>query len=107
MKMILAIVHKDDSSTVSHALTRSGFFVTKLSTSGGFLQAGNTTFIVGVEAERVDEALKVIEQHCKKRTQIVDSSIYAGMSATADYPVEVTVGGATIFVTDVERFEKI
>ena len=49
MKLILAIVSNDDSGAVSSALTRGGFSVTKLATTGGFLMAGNTTFISGVD----------------------------------------------------------
>lgn len=106
MKLIFAIVNKDDSSAVSSALTRDGFSVTKLATTGGFLMAGNTTFLVGTDDSRVDEVISIIEQHCKKRTQMVPSSTY-GTSAYASFPVEVAVGGATVFVTDIERYEKL
>ena len=106
MKMIFAIVNKDDSSTVSSALTRAGFSVTKLATTGGFLQAGNTTFLVGTDDTRVNEVIEVIEKHSKKRTQMVPTSNYS-TTTYASFPVEVTVGGATIFVTDVDRYEKI
>lgn len=71
MKLIFAIVNKDDSNVVSSALTRGGFSVTKLATTGGFLQAGNTTFLVGTDDTRVDEVLSIIEKHSKKRTQMV------------------------------------
>lgn len=106
MKLIFAIVNKDDSSAVSSALTRDGFSVTKLATTGGFLMAGNTTFLVGTDDSRVDEVISIIEKHCKKRTQMVPSSTY-GTSAYASFPVEVAVGGATVFVTDIERYEKL
>lgn len=106
MKLIYAIVGRDDSHAVATALTKSGFSVTKLSTTGGFLKVGNTTFLIGVEDEKVDEAVEIISKYCRKRTQVLpDTSVYGG-----DYmsvPIEVTVGGATIFVTDVTRFEKI
>ena len=106
MKLVLAIVNKDDSSTVSTALTKEGFSVTKLATTGGFLMAGNTTFLVGVEDERVDQVLSTIEKHSKKRTQMIPSTSY-GTSAYASFPVEVTVGGATVFVMNIERYEKL
>ena len=106
MKLIYAIVNKDDSGAVSSALTRSGFSVTKLATTGGFLMAGNTTFLVGTDESRVDEVIGIIEKHSKKRTQMVPSTTYA-TSAYASFPVEVTVGGATVFVTDIERYEKL
>ena len=106
MKLIIAIVNKDDSNVVSSALTRGGFSVTKLATTGGFLQAGNTTFLVGTDDTRVDEVLSIIEKHSKKRTQMVPTTNY-GTANYASFPVEVTVGGATVFVMSVDRYEKI
>ena len=106
MKLVLAIVNKDDSSAVSTALTKEGFSVTKLATTGGFLMAGNTTFLVGVDDERVDQVLATIEKHSKKRTQMIPSTSY-GTSAYASFPVEVTVGGETVFVMNIERYEKL
>ena len=106
MKLILAIVNKDDTNAVSAALTKDGFIVTKLATTGGFLMAGNTTFLVGTEDELVDQVLHIIEAHCKKRTQIVPSNTY-GTAAYTSFPVEVTVGGATVFVLDVDRFARL
>ena len=97
MKLIFAIVNKDDSNVVSSALTRGGFSVTKLATTGGFLQAGNTTFLVGTDDTRVDEVLSIIEKH----------STNYGTTTYASFPVEVTVGGATVFVMSVDRYEKI
>lgn len=107
MKLVLAIVSNDDSAVVSAALTREGFSVTKLATTGGFLMAGNTTFLVGVEDEKVDTVIDLIKKQSKRRTQMVPttSSFDVGMYST--FPVEVTVGGATIFVLNVERFEKL
>ena len=105
MKLILAIVSNDDSSKVSSALTKNHFSVTKLATTGGFLLSGNTTFLIGTQDEKVDEVITIIADHSKKRKQMVPSSYGVGMYTT--YPVEVQVGGATIFVMDVERFEKV
>ena len=107
MKLIYAIVSNDDSSAVSSALTKAGFFATKLASTGGFLMAGNTTFMIGTDDDQVEEAIAVISKHSRKRTQMVPSSATYGVGMYASFPVEVTVGGATIFVTNVERFEKI
>ncbi|MBQ2755502.1 MAG: cyclic-di-AMP receptor [Oscillospiraceae bacterium] len=106
MKLVLAIVSSDDSSAVSSALTKERFSVTKLATTGGFLMAGNTTFLVGVEDEDVDRVIDTVAKHSKKRKQIVPSATY-GVGMYASFPVEVTVGGGTIFVLDVDRFEKV
>lgn len=107
MKLIFAIVSNDDSAKVSSALTKAKYSVTKLATTGGFLLSGNTTFIIGTEDEKVSNVVEIIGQHSKKRTQMIPSSASYGVGMYASYPVEVTVGGATIFVTNVEQFEKL
>ena len=107
MKLIFAIVGSEDSGKVSSALTKAGFSVTKLATTGGFLMSGNTTFLIGTEDDKVDEVIAVIGKHSKKRTQMVPASSSYGVGLYSSFPVEVTIGGATIFVLDVERFEKV
>lgn len=69
--------------------------------------AGNTTFMICTDDEKVDQAISIISQKSKKRSQMVPSPAAYGMTGYTPYPVEVTIGGATIFVTNVERFEKI
>ena len=107
MKLVLAVVSNDDSAAVSSALTRNGFQVTKLATTGGFLMAGNTTFLTGVEDEQVDKVLEVIAEKSSKRTQIVPSTTTADVGMYSAFPEQVTVGGATVFVLNVERYEKV
>ncbi|MBQ9988514.1 MAG: cyclic-di-AMP receptor [Clostridia bacterium] len=106
MKMIFAIVQDEDKNKVNNALMEKGFRTTRLSTSGGFLRVGNTTMMIGVEEERVQEALDIISAICKPRKQMVTATSPSldAASFTIPYPVEVTVGGATIFVIDVEQF---
>ena len=106
MKLIIAIVSNDDANKVQSELTKNGFSITKLATTGGFLMSGNTTLICGTQDEKVDKAISIIGELSKKRTQMVPSSTY-GTSTYASFPVEVTVGGATVFVTDIERYEKL
>lgn len=107
MKLIFAIVASEDSTKVSSALTKANFSTTKLATTGGFLLSGNTTFIIGTSDDKVDDVISVIAAHSKKRKQMVPSSASYGVGMYTSYPVEVNVGGATIFVMDVERFEKV
>ncbi len=107
MKLIYAIVNNDDARAVSVSLTKSGFSATKLASTGGFLMAGNTTFLICSEDGSVDEIIGIIRDNSHKRTQFVPSAASYGTNAYAGFPVEVSVGGATIFVTDIERFEKV
>lgn len=109
MKLVIAIVQDEDSNALIDRLMDDNFRVTKLATTGGFLKSGNTTLMIGVEKEKCDEVIEIIEDECKTRKQIVSSPSpttgAAGMFVP--YPVEVNVGGATIFVVDVDRFHKI
>ena len=113
MKLIIAIVQDEDSSRLISALMNEGFSVTKLATTGGFLRAGTatTTLLLGVDDAQMNAALAVIEKICKSRKQIAasPSPIAGGNSATGSYvpyPIEVVVGGATVFVLGVEQFTK-
>ena len=109
MKLIVAIVQDEDASRLVNNLMSDGFGVTKLATTGGFLRAGNTTLLVGVNDDRFQTAMDIIEKVCKSRKQIATtpSPISGTTGMYVPYPVEVTVGGATIFVLDVEQFTKI
>ena len=110
MKLIIAIVQDEDAGRLVSELMNKGFGVTKLATTGGFLRAGNTTLISGVEDGQLDQALSVIERICKSREQITASTAPMTGSATAGvyvpYPIRLTVGGATLFVLEGSQFLK-
>ena len=97
MKLIIAIVQDEDASRLISQLMNDGFGVTKLATTGGFLRAGNTTLLVGVDDDRFQAAMDVIEKVCKSRKQIAPSpASMVGMPGSyTPYPIEVVVGGAT------------
>ena len=108
MKLILAIVNNDDSALASSALTEAGFAVTRLSTTGGFLMVGNTTFLIGVEDDQTQSAIDILKKHCNTRTQKMPSTATFGMGLNhMSIPSDVKVGGATIFVLGVDHMEKI
>lgn len=107
MKLIIAIVNRDDASSVTQALTRKGFSSTKLSTTGGFLMAGNATILIGVDEERVQAVIDIIKEQSHSRKQMIPTTTEMSYGYYPSMPVEVTVGGATIFVVDIERFERL
>ena len=107
MKLIYAIVCDEDSLLVSQSLTKEGFFATKLASTGSFLMSGNTTFMICTEDDKIDEVIEIIRQNSKRRKHMIPSSAGYGLGSYTPLPVEVTVGGATVFVTNIERFEKI
>jgi len=107
MKLIVAIISNEDGNQVTGALTKAGYALTKLATVGGILRAGNTTLLIGAEDEKVDGILSIIAEHSKTRQKLIPAAISAGMEIFTSMPVEVTVGGATVFVLDVAQFVKL
>lgn len=108
MKLIIAIIHDEDSLIVTDELNRLGISVTKLCSSGGFLKAGNTTLVIGTEDDSVDSVIDVILLNSKSREHGIQK--VKGSDNIAQVPVpnpnKVIASGATIFVSHVERFEK-
>lgn len=108
MKLIMAIVQDKDSNMLQNEFIDANIRATKLSTTGGFLKSGNTTFIIGIEDERVAEVLALIKKTSHAREQFMTPPV--SMDVTGDsslsYPIEVQVGGATVFVLPVEQFHQ-
>ncbi|MEZ0536872.1 cyclic-di-AMP receptor [Caldicellulosiruptoraceae bacterium PP1] len=109
MKLIFAIVQNEDVGKLMEALQKEGIMATKFATSGGFLRSGNTTLLIGVEEDMVNKVLDIISSKCKIRKQVLSSPMPNTPSTGAyiPYPIEITIGGATVFVMDIERFEKL
>lgn len=109
MKLVLAIIHDEDAYEVMDLLNEAMFSVTKLASTGGFLKAGNTTLICGTEESRIEEFKEIVKKNCSSRKQIVPSTTIhtTGAENFIQLPAEVLVGGATIFVLDVDQFIKV
>ena len=106
MKLILAIINHDDAHTVIQHLTQGGYPVTKLATTGGFLQVGNVTVLIGVEDEKLPGAMEIIGKYSNSRRQVIPTTSDLGMGTYSAIPVEVMVGGATAFVLDVDGYQR-
>ena len=109
MKLIIAVVQGEDAQRAVHALGDKGISSTRLSSSGGFLQQGNVTLLLGVDDSQVEVALDVIRENCKERSRYLTPAppLAEPGEMFLAYPVEVQVGGATVFVVPVDSFEKI
>jgi uncharacterized protein YaaQ len=108
MKLIMSIVNTDDSGRLVDALTEAGFRATTISTTGGFLRQGNATIFVGTEDEKVPEVLDLIQENCHTRTQYINPlpPVMEPGEMYLPTPVDIQVGGATVFVLDVAQFER-
>ncbi|NLY66668.1 MAG: hypothetical protein GX069_03820 [Tissierellia bacterium] len=94
MKLIIAIIENEFTSKIIKSLTKNKYRTTKLSSTGGFLRSGNTTLLIGVEDEKVDDVIRLIEEECK------DKKVMNGQD-------EITVGGANLFILDMDSFKRI
>jgi len=101
-------VHNRDKSRVTDELVKAGFKFTVIGSTGGFLREGNTTMLIGVEELEVATLKRVIEQNCQSRDQLVNVMPYeaAPPGAFMPSPVKVPVGGAVLFLLDVDQFHR-
>ncbi len=107
MKLLFAIVQDEDAGKVMSELNKNGFMVTKLASTGGFLKSGNTTLLMGIDEQYLKDVLAIIETHSKSRKQIVNASnSLSGGNIMMPITTEITVGGATVFIIDVEVYKK-
>jgi len=109
MKLVFAIVHNDDAGKLTDALRDNNYQFTLISTTGGFLREGNSTILIGVDLDKLEDVLTLIRSNCVTRSQFVNPMppVMEPGELYLAQPVEVQVGGATVFVVEVERFEKL
>lgn len=108
MKLVVAVVQDKDASRLLQVLVDKGYRATKLASTGGFLKEGNTTLLLGIGDDAVEDVVGTIRHTCKSREQLVTPLTPVGgpVDSYVPYPVEVLIGGATIFVLSVERYER-
>ena|GEM_PF-26140 len=108
MKLVYAIISHEDEHELISELSRRGFSATKQATSGGFLRKSNITLMIGTPAEQVKEVIDIIKSKCCTRKRVSISAEAFGIEGGfAPFPESVEVGSATIFVMNVEHFEKV
>lgn len=109
MRLVIAVVQDQDVHRLLERLNDKRYSATKLASTGGFLRQGNTTLLIGVEAGKVQEVVDIIKDTCQTREQLVTPLATMGRTANSylPTPIEVSVGGATVFVVEVESFTKV
>ena len=106
MKLVIAVVHNDDANVLNEKLNSAGFQLTKISSTGGFLHSGNSTFLSGVENDKIDEFVDIVSHNCKRRTESLPD-MHVGISRFSNYPNKIAVGGANIFIIDIEKYIRV
>ncbi len=108
VKLAVCIVHNRDKGRVTDELIKAGFKFTVIGSTGGFLREGNTTILIGVEETEIQLLQKLLAQNCKSREQLVNVMPFeaAPPGAFIPSPVKVPVGGAVMFLLNVEQFHR-
>ncbi len=88
MKLIMAIIKDADNDRVSKKLTDEKFRVTFIASTGGFFRSGRSTLIIGVDDDRVANALQIIKDN-------------------TNLPENKEEKQATVFVLDVDEFSQL
>ena len=106
MKLIMSIVQIEDRDELLDALTQAEFRATCISTEGAFLRVGNATVLIGTEDAKVPDVLKLIEKNCHARTKKAVIGLFGVQfeDVVERPPIQIRVGGATVFVLDVAEF---
>ena len=109
MKLVIAVVQGKDADGLLRALTHRGYRATQIDSAGGFLRERNVTLLVGVQEAYVADVLRIVRANCHSRTQFVNPlmPIMEPGEFYVPNPVEVQVGGATVFVLNVARYERM
>lgn len=103
---MITVVEDSDAAFLMETLMENGMQATKLASTGGFLLQGNTTLLIGVKAEKVEEVIEIIRSTCAPRKKIIPQ-IAPELPTAVGVPIEVEAGGAIVFVIDVEEFWKL
>ncbi|HJM89450.1 MAG TPA: cyclic-di-AMP receptor [Dehalococcoidia bacterium] len=105
-KLCVIIVSDADANRLMERLVQKNLPATKIGSTGGFLQRGNATIISGVEESMVADVTEIVREECHARKEFVPVQTlpFLGDGGFSAEPVEVRVGGAIMFVIDVEQF---
>jgi uncharacterized protein YaaQ len=110
MKLLFIITQKEDSRKLEQALIFDKFQLTRFDSFGGFLQKKNTTYLVGVEDEKVNKVLDLVKKNCKSKEEVVTPPVAQTLGLGEVVPqvgaTKITVGGAIVFIISCDKVVK-
>lgn len=110
MQLVVAIVQAEDADVLSERLIKQGIRFTRLNSVGSFLARGNATILTGIDDAQVELVLETLRTTCKTRQAFLNAlpQIEAPHASLAVVmPLEVTIGGAVVFIFPVRRFVRL
>ena len=106
-QLVVATVYGPQSGTLTARLTRDGFYVTHVDSSGGILHEAMVLLLIGFDKVHLPRLLEHIRECCHTRRRFIPAHVEAPLLEIQPMMIEAEVGGATVYVLDVERFEQL
>src|SRR5512135_2098539 len=106
MVILLAVLQAQDADLVTSALRKFGVMAYELSSTGAFLGRKNVTLLLPVETSNIDLVLSELKRNCRQRIEYVSMPI-EGQPLPIPSPIPITVGGATIFILEIEQYLEV
>jgi uncharacterized protein YaaQ len=106
-QLAIATVSGAQAGALIDRLTRDGFTVTRVDSSGGILHEATVSLLIGLEQARLSHLLALIRECCRTRRRFIPAHVEAPLLEIQPMLIEAEVGGATVYVLDVERFEQL
>lgn len=105
-RLMTAVIQEQDVDAAMQALKKQGIKSTRLPSIGGFLGRRSATLLIGLIVGQEETVINILRQNCRTRVEYVTIPL-EGSPFPLPAPTPITVGGATIFVLDVDRYEEI
>ncbi len=105
-RLMTAVIQIQDVDPAMEALQQAGLLVTHMASTGGFLGSRNETLLIGLQAGQEGQVVQILSETCRRRVEYVATPL-EGAPFHLPLTTPVTVGGATVFTLEVERYEVI
>jgi len=106
-QLVIATVPGGQADALTDGLTRDGFHVTQVDSSGGILYEATVTLLIGLDRLLLPRLLEQIRECCHTRRRFIPAHVEAPLLEIQPVMIEAEVGGATVYALDVERFEQL
>lgn len=106
-QLVIATVSGAQAGALMDRLTRDGFYVTQVDSSGGILHEATVSLLIGLDQTRLPCLLEHVRECCRTRRRFIPAHVEAPLLEIQPLMIEAEIGGATIYVLDVERFEQL
>ncbi len=104
-RLMTAVIRERDLENAISALSKIGFAVDHLPSTGGFLNHRNVTLLIGLPEDREEAAVRALKLASRGEVEFLDKPV-PDVSVPLPAPVPVQVGGATIFTFEVDSCEE-